>query len=178
DGPARLLDVGGGHGYYSIEACQRASNLRATILDAPGALGVAEAEIAAAGIGDRIETRGGDALQDDLGGPYDVAFCFNVAHGFDPDENQVLFGRIADALASDGRLVVLDQFAGEGRFSIQRLGLAFTGFVYNTALGGTVYEADALEQWLLEAGFESVSTTRFRSVPGTGVLEAVASEKA
>ena len=68
--------------------------------------------------------------------------------------------------------MVLDQFAGRSRLAVPRLGLAFVAFVYNTALGATVYEPAQLREWLAGAGFEDVSTTRFRTVPGVGLLEA------
>lgn len=171
-GKARLLDVGGGHGYYSIEACRHQPELLATILDTPKALDLAREEIETAGLGERIDTRGGDALVDDLGDGWDLIFCFNVAHGFDPAENRALFERFHDALAPGGRLVVLDQFAGSSRLAVPRLGLAFVGFVYNTALGATVYEASQLREWLERTGFADASTTRFRSLPGIGLIEA------
>lgn len=171
-GETHLLDVGGGHGYYTIEACRRQPELRATILDSAGALELAREEIATAGLGDRIDCRPGDALEANLGADLDLVFCFNVAHGFDPETNRELFGRIHDALAPGGRLVVLDQFASDARLTIPRIGLAFTGFVYNTALGATVYEASTLQQWLREVGFVPLDTTRFRRVPGTGLIEA------
>ncbi len=171
-GEAQLLDVGGGHGYYTIEACTRQPELRATILDSPGALELARDEIATAGLADRIDCRGGDALESELGSDLDLVFCFNVVHGFDPETNRELFGRIGDALAPGGRLVLLDQFASESRLTIPRIGLAFTGFVYNTALGATVYEAASLREWLHDAGFTGLESTKFRSVPGTGLIEA------
>lgn len=171
-GVGRLLDVGGGHAYYAIEACRRRPALHATVIDAPEALGVARADIADADLDDRIELRGGDALTDDLGGEYDVAFCFNVIHGYDPATNRALFERIHDALAPDGRIIVLDQFAASSRLPVARTGLAFTGFVYATALGATVYDADAIAEWVRDAGFTDVSTTTFRTLPGIGVLEA------
>ena len=68
--------------------------------------------------------------------------------------------------------MVLDQLASDPRLSIPRLGLACTGFVNNTALGATVYEAASSREWLAQAGFADIETTRFRSVPGTGLLEA------
>jgi cyclopropane fatty-acyl-phospholipid synthase-like methyltransferase len=110
DGPAHLLDVGGGHGDNAIEACRRAPQLRATSLDSPGALSFAED--AAAGLADRVDCRPGDALADDLGTDHDLACCFNAAHGFDPPTNRRPFGRIRVAMTSGGR-VVLDQIASD-----------------------------------------------------------------
>jgi SAM-dependent methyltransferase len=172
DGDATLLDVGGGHGYYTIEACRRQPDLTATLLDAPDALGLAREAVADAGLDDRVTLRSGDALTDDVGSDYDLIFCFNVAHGFDPATNRDLFARLRDALAPGGRLVVLDQFEGQSRLSMARAGLELARLVYETALNGTVYEVDQYREWLRDAGFTDVSVTRFRTMPGIGLLEA------
>jgi len=62
-----LLDVGGGHGLYSIELCRRHPRLYATILDLPGAASPTASSLSSSGI-DRIESRAGDVLVDDLAG--------------------------------------------------------------------------------------------------------------
>lgn len=169
---ATLLDVGGGHGYYAIEACRRRPDLTATLVDAPEALAFARDAVAEAGLDDRITLRGADALTDDLGTDYDLVFCFNVAHGYDPATNCDLFARLRDALASGGRLVVLDQFEGRSRLAMAGAGLELARLVYATALDGAVYEAEQYRTWLRDAGFTDVSVTRFRTMPGIGLLEA------
>lgn len=92
DDPARLLDIGGGHGLYSIELCRRHSNLAATIFDLPGAVEAMSGEIPAE-VAERIRTRAGDYHEDDLGDEYDLALLFNVVHAHRPAENIALFER-------------------------------------------------------------------------------------
>src|SRR3990172_2909114 len=50
----RLLDVGGGHGLYSIRFCRQYPDLSATVFDLPQAVEVVRETIAAEGIGSRV----------------------------------------------------------------------------------------------------------------------------
>lgn len=52
-----LLDVGGGHGLYSIGYCERYPALHATIFDSPCALISAQENIAKKQLGDRSATQ-------------------------------------------------------------------------------------------------------------------------
>jgi hypothetical protein len=56
----RLLDVGGGHGLYSIKFCRRYPDLSATVFNVPQALELARETIAAEGMGDRVTVQEGD----------------------------------------------------------------------------------------------------------------------
>ena len=62
-GEARsLLDVGGGSGAFSIALCQRNPALRATVLDFPNVITVAERFVTEAKLQDRIGYVRGDAV--------------------------------------------------------------------------------------------------------------------
>lgn len=174
DGPARLLDVGGGHGLYAVELCRRHPGLSATVFDRPAALDVAREEIAAAGLDDRIGVRGGDYETDDLGEGYDLALVFNVAHAHDPAETVALFERVADALAPGGRIAVLDQFEGSGRTPVGTAGIGFVGLTYFVTLGARLHRYEDAVGWLRSAGFDGVTRTPIRRAgPGNTLVEAV-----
>jgi len=49
-----LLDVAGGHGWYSAELCRRHPGLRATVLDLPGSAAIGREIIATAGLSDWV----------------------------------------------------------------------------------------------------------------------------
>lgn len=66
DGSTQLIDIGGGHGLYTMELCRRHSNLAATIFDLQGAVEAISDEIPEE-LADRIRTRTGDYQTDDLG---------------------------------------------------------------------------------------------------------------
>jgi 2-polyprenyl-3-methyl-5-hydroxy-6-metoxy-1,4-benzoquinol methylase len=78
-----LLDIGGGHGLYSAELCKRHSQLRATILDLPGAIATRADQCSLTGVASRMEFRTGNALTDDFGCEvYDIVLLANVVHHF------------------------------------------------------------------------------------------------
>ena len=54
------LDVGCGSGVYSIHFCRRNPKLRATLLDRPAVLDVAEEIVATSGVAQRVAFRGLD----------------------------------------------------------------------------------------------------------------------
>lgn len=172
----RILDVGGGHGRYSIAACERTPGTEATVVDDPLALDVARENAAGAGLDDRVSVRGADLLTDDLGGgdgdgeTYDVAFVFNVVHGMTSAENERLLASVADTLAPGGRVVVVDQFADtSGPMATARSLVAFIGFSYRLLLGGRVYPYAEVADWLGAAGFVDAARTDFRRAPGVSM---------
>ena len=169
----RLLDVGGGHGLYAVELCRRRPGLSATVFDYPEALALAREEIRAAGLGDRMDVRGGDYWTDDMGDGYDLALVFNVIHAHDAAENVRLFERVADALAPGGRIVVLDQFEGSARTPVGAAGLNFVGLTYHVTLGAEVHPYESVVDWLRSAGFEDVGRTSIRRAgPGNALVQA------
>lgn len=173
DGPARVLDVGGGHGLFAIELCRRRPDLEAMVFDHPEALDVAREEIAAAGLEDQIAVQGGDYWTDDLGDGYDLALVFNVVHAHHGEANVRLFERVGDALAPGGTVAVLDQFEGTGRTPVGRAGVAFVDLTYLVTLGAAAHPYDDVADWLRAAGFGSVRRTSIRRAgPGNTLVEA------
>ena len=67
--PTALLDVAGGHGWFSAELCRRHETLKATVLDLPGSARVGREIISRAGMSDRVEHREGDMFEADLARP-------------------------------------------------------------------------------------------------------------
>ncbi|WP_436926409.1 methyltransferase [Halosimplex amylolyticum] len=171
-GARTLLDLGGGHGLYAAELCERNPGLSAVVFDHPDALEVAETEIRDRGLADRIETRGGDYRTDDVGDGYDAVLLFNVLHGHDEAEVRALFERVHEALAPGGRVVVLDQFQGGGRMNLGRAAVALVSLTYRATLGRGVHDADAVTDWLRAAGFADVERTGLRRDPGSELLQA------
>ena len=146
-----LLDVGGGHGWYSAAMCQRHRGLTATVLDLPGSTAIGREIIAAAGMSDRVRYRDGDATLDDLGGGYDAVLCFNLVHHLTAAQIVALFGRIRESLVPGGTLAVMDVFAEPAsRASAAADFLAM--FVYLSS-GAQVHTPAELRFWLREAGF-------------------------
>jgi 2-polyprenyl-3-methyl-5-hydroxy-6-metoxy-1,4-benzoquinol methylase len=171
-GARRLLDIGGGHGLYSVQLCRRHPGLTATVLDLPGSAAVGREIVAAAGLADRVLFRDGDATAGDLelGGGYDAVLCFNLVHHLSPDQITALLGKVRDALAPGGTLAVLDAFAGPGRrgsAAANFLGL----FVYLSS-GSHVHTPAELRGWLRQAGFGAPRRVRVLRIPGLSLYAA------
>jgi SAM-dependent methyltransferase len=170
DGARTVLDIGGGHGWYSAELCRRYPQLTATVLDLAGSAKVGRDIIERAGLADRVSHRDGDVLTSELGGPYDVVLCFNLIHHLGPEQVVQVLSKIRAALAPGGSLAILDAFAaptGRRTASASYLGL----FMYLSS-GAGVYTPDQLAGWLDAAGFVPARRSSILRIPGLGLYQA------
>jgi SAM-dependent methyltransferase len=162
-GPASLLDLGGGHAGYPAAFCAANPELRAVVVDLPGALEQGRTTVSDAGLADRIELRPGDLFSADLspadGTPaHDVALLFNIVHGYRPADVARLLVRVADVLRPGGSVVLLEPLAdvpdlepGIGGAFVR----AFSLNLFHTQ-GGRAYPYDELAGLLRTAGFVDV----------------------
>jgi SAM-dependent methyltransferase len=167
-GPARVLDIGGGHGLYAVELCRRHPQLTATVLDLPGSAAIGREMVAAAGLTDRIRHVDGDARTAPLGEAYDLVLCFNLVHHLHADEVGALFARAHAALAPGGYLAVMDAFAVPSR----RTAAAATVLNLFTYLSSGVagYTPEQLSGWLTAAGFTRARRVAIPRIPGQALF--------
>jgi ubiquinone/menaquinone biosynthesis C-methylase UbiE len=168
--PRALLDVAGGHGWFSAALCRRHPSLKATVLDLPASAAVGREIIAEAGMSDRVHHVEGDLATSELGGPYDGALCFNIVHHLTPEQNVALLKRIHAALAPGGTVAVLDLFAEPAKRKPDTA--AYLGLFFYLTSAAATYRSDELAQWLAEAGFEPPRKITIRRIPGQLVFEA------
>lgn len=168
----RLLDVGGGHGLFSVEFCLANPGLRATVFDSEPALSAARETVEGAGsdVADRVGLAAGDYWADGLGDGYDLALLFNVIHSHSPAENTTLLRRTRDALEPGGRVVLMDQFEDSAPTPIAETALQFVGLTYLVTLGGRIYPFADVSEWLADAGFVDVERIGLRSAPGASLV--------
>jgi 2-polyprenyl-3-methyl-5-hydroxy-6-metoxy-1,4-benzoquinol methylase len=159
-----VLDIGGGHGWYSACLCRRHPGLTATVLDLPGSAAAGREVIAAAGMSDRVLFRDGDVTSADLGAGYDAVLCFNLVHHLEPGQIADLFRRAATALNPGGTLAVLDVFADHGRRQQAQADMLAL-FVYLSS-GAQVHTPAELAGWLEDAGFAPPRKVRVLRIPG------------
>ena len=161
--PLRLIDVGGGHGGYSMAMARRYPNVTATVFELPTVVEVAREIIAAAGLNDRVTVQAGNFQQEELGCGYDVAFLFGVLSSETDEGKRALLRRVHSALVPGGMVVIRDfllnpddpsQTAEAALFSLHTLLANGVGDVATPA---------QMENGLVEVGFESL---RFLELPG------------
>jgi 2-polyprenyl-3-methyl-5-hydroxy-6-metoxy-1,4-benzoquinol methylase len=168
----RLLDVGGGHGVFSIMMCREYPHLRATVIDSPVALEVAAKHIASHDMGDRISFLPGDMWQLDWGADYDAILLFNLLHHFDEAKNARLLGMVRRALKPGGTVAILDQIAGKIPGSATRAIIRLVALMYHVFADGRVFEHDHLVSLLEGVGFNDVRFRGLPKLPGNSLMTA------
>lgn len=160
--PTRLLDLGGGHGWFSAELCRRNPALRATVIDLPGSAQVGREILAAEGMADRVQHAEGDVLQVDLGAEADGILCFQLLHHLDEAQAHQLVARMARALRPGGTAAILELVSAERPRPDAQAMLALHYFLMSTS---RTYSRAQIEGWLREAGLEVERAVRIRRIP-------------
>lgn len=150
--PLRVLDVGGGHGGYSIALAQKYPLLTATVFELPRVAQVAREIIANAGMSDRVAVQEGDFHKEGLGMGYDVALVFGVLNGEPPEDRPALIRKVFAALNPGGLVVLRDFVLEPDRAGPPDAAIFALQMLLATESGGLDTCAD-WETWLLSAGF-------------------------
>jgi len=151
-GARRLLDLGGGPGTAAITFAKARLDLHCVVYDLPGPVVIAEEQIAAAGLGDRIETRSGDFLVDELGENFDIVYISNIIHMLGLDDTAHLFHKAFQALSPGGRVMVKDFFLEDCR-SRPAAGAQFSINMLVATTAGKSYTRSETMALLADAGF-------------------------
>jgi 2-polyprenyl-3-methyl-5-hydroxy-6-metoxy-1,4-benzoquinol methylase len=167
DPPAHVADFGCGAAWSSIGI---AKSYPSTLVDGfdldEPSVAMARANIAEAGVADRVDVRVRDAGDAELAGKYDLVTAFECIHDMSNPVNAL---RTMKRLVKDGGAVlVADERVGE---SFTRTGNDVEGLMYGfsvlhclpagmveqpSAATGTVMRPDTLRKYALEAGFRDV----------------------
>ncbi len=168
--PTALLDVAGGHGWFSAELCRRHETLAATVLDLPGSARVGRELIAKAGMSDRVEHRDGDMFESDLGGPYDGALVFDIIHHLSGEQVVTLLRRVREVLKPGGTVAVLEMFRSDAKH--QRASAAALGMLFHLTSGADLHSPAELSSYLREAGFGKPKRKKIRRIPDQDLYQA------
>ncbi|MDO8916051.1 MAG: methyltransferase [Coriobacteriia bacterium] len=163
--PARLLDVGGGHGAFTAAFCERHPGLTATVLDLPGAAAVGRELTAARGLTDRVTYVEGDLTADDWGSGYDVVLVFNVLHVLTPEKAADAVAKAHSALVPGGTLAIVDAVHAEGRRGDVGAVAGGSELLFYVINGTRAYPEATILEWVRSAGFENVRRKRLLAMP-------------
>jgi cyclopropane fatty-acyl-phospholipid synthase-like methyltransferase len=168
-GCRRLLDLGGGPGTAALTFARANPGLECVVFDLPGPVGIADEQIAAAGLGDRVSTVAGDFHTDSFDTGYDVVYIANILHMLGPDECIRLLEKAAAALTPGGRLVVKDFFLEESR-TAPAFAAQFSVNMLVATMAGRTYTRAEMDEQFAAAGF--VATAAHPVAENSLVLEA------
>ena len=99
----RIVDVGGGHGFFLKAALAEAPNARGILFDLPG---VTEG-LRSDSLGDRIETAGGDFFEE-VPPDGDCYTMKHILHDWGDDQCRTLLGNIVGVMDPAGTIVVVE----------------------------------------------------------------------
>ena len=167
DPPARVADVGCGSAWSSIAIARAYPRATVDAIDVDAeSIAAARANIAAAGLGDRVRPRIHDASAPDLGARYDLVTIFEALH--DMNYPVAALQAVRQSLAEGGSAVIADERVAD-RFTapgdeIERLDYGFSvlhclpvaSLHEDSAATGTVIRTDTVRRYASEAGFGRV----------------------
>jgi SAM-dependent methyltransferase len=160
-----LLDLGGGHGLYSVAFCSRYRNLRARVLDLTITIGELEAKRASDGAYDRVKFEVGDIRIVSLQScSTDVILLANVMHHFDELTNRSLMQRVATALRPGGTAIVIDAFRCS---SVEKTGQleGLLDLYFGAASGVGLWTIAKVQEWARNAGLVVMPPKSIRHMP-------------
>lgn len=109
----RLVDVGGGHGHLVSTILRRYPGMSAVVFDHPHVVVGAEAVLAEAGVGDRVELVGGDFF-DSVPADGDAYVLSMILHDWSDVDAAAILGNVRAAMKPTGRILVIDTVIPDG----------------------------------------------------------------
>jgi 2-polyprenyl-3-methyl-5-hydroxy-6-metoxy-1,4-benzoquinol methylase len=171
-GATKMLDIGGSHGLFSAQICRRNPPLTSVILDLPPAIEKATSLLATLHMGETVQYKAGNALEEDLGiEAYDLVFISSLVHHFTREQNVALCKKIYDALKPGGYLVIQEFIRPETPKSADQVGAVLDVFFALTSTSGT-WSIKEISGWQKEAGFLLKKPVKFITIPGTAQVVA------
>ncbi len=146
---ATLLDLGGGHGFYSIALAQKYPRLKITLLDLPAVITLTRDFLRRFGLEDRITLRPGNFLTDDIGTGYDAVLCSNILHS---DKRDTVLAKVRTALVPGGLIIVNSRI----RDCADNLANALAKLVWQVQGGEELYDSGQWGNFLRQYGFQAV----------------------
>jgi SAM-dependent methyltransferase len=157
DRPLRILDVGGGHGGYSIALARRYPNVVATVFELPAAAAVALDIIAREGMNGRVSVQEGNFQEEELPGGYDIVLLFGVLVSETLEGKLALLQKAYDALVPGGQLVIRGFWLDEDRAGPPQETIFSLHMLLSTE-AGDISTRSELEDLVSQVGFKLIRT--------------------
>lgn len=157
---AKLMDIGGGSGAYSIVAAQNHPNLTAVVFDLPPVVEVTKDFIKDNGVGDRVSTLGGDFTIDSFPENCDVAIMASNLPQYNREIISLVIKKAFDALLPGGEMHLIGEILDDDHSG--PLDAAIWGLleVMSNSTGLAHSRADCVS-YFEKAGFADVQVIEF-----------------
>jgi SAM-dependent methyltransferase len=167
----RLLDVAGGTGSFLVAILSASPALEGTLFELPEVAKIAERNLAASPVADRVSVTAGNAVEDDLPGGHDVVLLANIVHYFRPQQNVELVRRVRAAVEPGARLLLVDWWTDPAH--TQPLPAALMAGEFLAQVGGDVYSEQEMHAWLAQTGWQPVERLPLAGPQSAIVAQAV-----
>jgi len=155
--PEKLYDVGGNTGKWAIRCCRYHPAVNVTILDLPQQIALAQENIAANGLSDRIDFHPVDMLSDaPLPNEADVWWMSQFLDCFSAEQIVALLGNIARVMKPGARVCIMELFWDAQKFEAAAFSLNASSLYFTTMANGNsrFYSAATFIKLVEQAGFE------------------------
>jgi hypothetical protein len=112
-GARKVVDVGGSHGSFVAAVLQREKTAHGVLFDRPEVIEGAGPTLVGAGVADRVERVAGSFFESVPSGG-DVYLVKHILHDWSDDECVAILRRVREAMAPDGRVVVVEMLITDG----------------------------------------------------------------
>jgi len=165
-----LCDIGGSGANLSIHIAKNNSHMHCTSFDLPPVGPIAQGNVNALGLADRISIASGDFFKDDLP-TADVITMGNILHDWGLEDKMMLIKKAYKALPEGGALIVIENIIDDQR-NKNAFGLMMSLNMAIETDQGFDFTAADFNGWAKEAGFSQTSV-----MPLTGPSSAIVAIK-
>lgn len=155
--PESILDIGGNTGKFTLQCLAFDEHVRMGIFDLPGQIAVAKDNVAAAGFSNRVSFFEGNILDESTALPDGFALIWmsQFLDCFADAEIESILRKCHDALARDGRVLILETFWDRQKFSASAFSLQMTSLYFTTMANGNsqMYDSAVFLRLCETAGF-------------------------
>src|ERR1700687_1077391 len=167
----KVLDIAAGHGMFGITLARLNPGVQVTALDWKNVLVVAGENARAAGVAARFHTRAGSAFDVPFGEADDLVLVPNFLHHFDPTTCERLLAKVRDALAPEGRVVIVEFVPDDDR-SGPPDAVRFSLIMLASTPAGDAYTFPEFQSMLRHAAFDKPTLHELLPPPGRVVIAA------
>jgi SAM-dependent methyltransferase len=153
-----LVDVGGGNATNIMALARKYPTMRASVFDSPSVCEIARANIARAGLADRLNAVAGDCFHDAFPAGAD---CILFGHFFtiwSEEKNKRLLKKCFDALPPGGSVIIFNMMQRDDGTGPLTAALGSPYFLTLATGEGMLYTWKEYQTWMREAGFPRVTT--------------------
>lgn len=157
-----LFDIGGNTGKWAKACCEYNPDVQVKMLDLPGQLNVAKANIAKETYADRVSYFEIDLLDENQAIPKgaDTVWMSQFLDCFGSDEILSILKRVYDAVDENAFVYILEPFWNNQRFPASEFCLVGTSLYFTCIANGNskMYHSEEMKKMSVDTGFEVIDT--------------------